>query len=292
MGMRKIVGSLLAFSFLLLGAAACSDSDASGRVEVTVGVTGADGQYWELISERAAEEGIDLELIEFADYTLPNEALANGEVDVNSFQHLAFLSQFNVENGHDIVPIGSTVIAPLGLYSTKYEDISEIPDGSEIAIPNDPANTGRGLKVLEAAGLLTLEEGVGLYPTTDDIVDNPKDLEIVLVVAQQTPRVLEDVAGSIINSGIAGQAGFTLDEALYHDDPYSEEARPYINVFAVQKEDVDNETYETIARIYQEEEIAKAVEEDTNGGSIVVDISPEELRETLEELENNIREGE
>lgn len=108
---------------------------------------------------------------------LPNTALVNGEVDVNAFQHLAFLSQFIAENNVNIVPIGSTVVAPLGLYSEKYKDVSEIPNGSKIAVPNDPANLGRGLKVLQQAGLIELREDVGLYPTVKDIVKNPKILK-------------------------------------------------------------------------------------------------------------------
>ncbi|QKS70000.1 MetQ/NlpA family ABC transporter substrate-binding protein [Paenalkalicoccus suaedae] len=287
--MRKAAFLTGALTLLLV---ACGESQASeDRIEVSIGVTGADGQFWNLISDRAAEEGIDIELIEFADYALPNTALVNGEIDLNSFQHLAFLSQYNAEYDETITPIGSTVIAPLGLYSTNHESIEDIPDGGEIALPNDPANTGRGLKVLESAGLITLREDVGLYPTVDDIEENPKNLEFVLVVAQQTPRVLPDVAGSIINSGIATQADIFLDEALVHDDPYSDEAAPYINVFATRAEEKDNEAYHTIAQIYQEEDIAQAVVDDSNGGNIVVDIPQEDLQQTLDELVQNLKEG-
>lgn len=276
------------FCFILVG---CSGKSASGSNHVKIGVTGSDGQYWNIIKERAKEEGIEIELVEFSDYTLPNKALANGELDVNSFQHLAFLSQFIVENEVDIKPIGSTIVAPMGLYSEKFKTTEEIPNGSTIAIPNDPANTGRGLKVLEKAGLLKLKEGVGLYPTPDDIAENPKELEIMTVVAQQTPRVLPDVAASIINSGIAGQAGLLLDDAIFHDDPHSEDTRPYLNVFAVRSEDIDNETYKKIAEIYQEERVIEAVKEDSNGANVVVDIAAEELQKTLDQLIEDIKAG-
>ncbi|GAA0352973.1 MetQ/NlpA family ABC transporter substrate-binding protein [Bacillus horti] len=274
----------------VLALSACGNSSASGdTVEVSIGVTGADGQYWDIIKDKAAEEGISIKLIEFQDYTLPNHALANGEVDINSFQHLAFLSQFNAENNTEIVPIGSTIIAPLGLYSEKFTDLAEIPDGAQIAIPDDPANLGRGLKLLAAAGFIELKEEVGLYPTLTDIVSNSKNIDIVPIVAQQTPRVLPDVAASVINSGIAGQAGLYLEDSIFHDDPYSEEARPYINVFAVNAEDKNNEAYKTIARIYQEQEVIDAVHEDTNGGSIVVDIDASELEKNLNELIEGIK---
>lgn len=285
MKMKKhlLLGFIMAAALLVL--VACGSTAGSGeQTQVSIGVTGADGQYWNLIKEKAQQKGIEIKLIEFSDYTLPNHALANGEVDMNSFQHIAFLSQFNVENGTELVPIGSTVIAPMGLYSDKYTELEEIPDGAKIAIPNDPSNSARALRVLDSAGLLKLKEGVGLYPTVDDIENNPKKLEIVPVVAQQTPRVLPDVAGSLINSGVAGQAGFKLEEALVYDDPYSEQARPYINVFAVRAEERDNEAYQTIVQLYQEEDVAEAVERDSNGGSIVVKIPVKDLQFTLDQL--------
>jgi len=282
--------------------AACSSNGESGsntasgqdaakeeHVTVKVGVTGSDGQYWEIIKEKAKEKNINIELVEFSDYILPNTALVNGEVDINSFQHLAFLSQFIVENDADIVPIGSTVVAPLGLYSEKYKEVSEIPDGSKIAVPNDPANLGRGLKVLQQAGLIELTEDVGLYPTVKDIVNNPKNIEIVEVVAQQTPRVLPDVAASIINGGIAGQAGYELSDAIFHDDPNSPDTRPYVNVFAALGKNKDNEAFKTIADLYLTEEVAKAVEEDTKGASIVTKVEVSDLQKELNKLVENIR---
>lgn len=286
--MKKLLFiSLLLVSLLVLGA--CGTLQAAGDVEkVKIGVTGSDGEYWNLIKEKALQKGIDIELVEFSDYILPNQALANGEVDMNSFQHLAFLSQFSVEHNLDLVPVGSTVIAPMGLYSEKYSDVSEIPDGSKIAIPNDPVNTGRALKVIAASGLLELKEGVGLYATPDDISDNPKGIEIVPVVAQQTARVLADVAASVINNGIAGQAGLNLEDALFYDDPYSEEARPYLNVFAVKAEDQDNETYQIIAKLYQEPDVIEAVKKDSKGGNLIIDIPAEDLQETLKKLIDDI----
>ncbi|GMK45915.1 lipoprotein [Paenibacillus glycanilyticus] len=259
-------------------------------IKVKIGVSGTDGETWPLLKKKAKEQlNVEIELVEFSDYTLPNLALANKEVDVNSFQHLAFLSQFNIEHNLNIVPIGSTVVSPLGLYSKKYKDVSEIPDGSQIAIPNDPANQGRGLLVLQAAGLLKLKDNVGLYGTPDDIVDNPHKLKIVPVVAQQTPRVLPDVAASIINGGIAGQAGLKLSDAIFHDDPLSETTRPYLNVFATRVEDKDNETYRAIAKLYQDPEIIESVKKDSNGGSVVIDIPAETLQGELDKLEGEIK---
>ena len=171
--------------------AACSGQTGAGEKEtVKIGVTGTDGQYWAIIKEKAVAEGIEIELIEFSDYTLPNQALAQGEIDLNAFQHIAFLNQFTEEHNLDIVPIGTTVIAPMGLYSSQYDDVNEIPKGAKIAIPDDPSNQARALKLLESAGLIKLKEDFGLFGELDDIEENTHDLEIIPMTAQQTPRVL------------------------------------------------------------------------------------------------------
>lgn len=278
--------SILLFTSILT---ACNVISGNSNQVVKIGVTGADGTYWSIIEEKAKEKGITIELVEFSDYIQPNNALANGEIDMNSFQHLAFLAPANVENGFDIVPIGSTTVNPTGIYSEKYDHLSNLPEGAQIAISNDPANLGRGLTLLEISGLIELKEGVGIYGTLDDITKNPQNLEINPVVSQQTARVLQDVDASLINNGIAGQAGLNFKDALLYDDPHSEETRPYIGVFAVREEDKDNETYKTIAKLYQEDDVKEAVIEETNGGSIVVDIPAEDLQETLYQLEESIK---
>ena len=223
--------------------------------------------------------------MEFSDYTLPNNALANGDIDLNSFQHIAFLSQFAKENKLDIVPLGSTVMAPLGIYSEKIEDISELKEGDKVAVPDDPSNLGRSLRLLETAGLITLKEGTGLFGDTTAIEENPKNLDIIPMVAQQTPRVLEDVAVSLINNGIEGQAGFDpAKDPIYLEDGHDENALPYVNVFASRAEDADNETYLKIVELYQSEAVSKAIEEETKGGSLLIDVSNEQLMKTFEEL--------
>ena len=275
----QIIGLL----FILL-LAACGNKDGDVKV-VKIGVTGTDGDQWNVLEELAKEEGIEIELVEFSDYTLPNNALANGDIDLNSFQHIAFLSQFAKENKLDIVPLGSTVMAPLGIYSEKIEDISELKEGDQVAVPDDPSNLGRSLRLLETAGLITLKEDTGLFGDTTAIKENPKNLDIIPMVAQQTPRVLEDVAVSLINNGIAGQAGFDpAKDPIYLEDGHDENALPYVNVFASRAEDADNETYLKIVELYQSEAVSKAIEEETKGGSLLIDVSNEQLMKTFEEL--------
>ncbi|WP_407269653.1 MetQ/NlpA family ABC transporter substrate-binding protein [Radiobacillus sp. PE A8.2] len=282
--MKKTLFTIVTIIVLAL-LTACASSSGKETETVKIGVTAADGPVWELVKKKAEEEGIEIELVEFSDYIQPNNALVNEEIDMNSFQHLAFLGPFMAEYDLDnIVAIGSTTINPTGLYSDKYTDIEEIPDGSLIGVSDDPANLGRGLKLLEAAGLIKIDESAGIYGTPEDIVENPKGLEFSTMVSQQTARVLPDVAASLINSGIAGQAGLKVDDAIIYDDPYSEEARPYINVFAVRTEDKDNETYQAIAKLYQDADVQEAVKLDTSGASTVVDIPVEQLQETLDKL--------
>jgi len=261
---------------------ACGVDKASGNeekeVKVKIGVTGSDGEVWPILKEKAKKEGIEIELIEFSDYTLPNQALANKEIDINSFQHIAFLTQFNKENNVDLVPIGATVIAPMGIYSEKVKDVSEIKEGDKIAIPDDPSNQARALRLLASAGLITLADDFGLFGDPSKIVENPKKLEILPIVAQQTPRVLPDVAASVINNGIAGQAGFDpVKDPIYLEDANDPNALPYVNIFAARSDEQDNKTYQRIVELYHEEDVIKAVEADTNGGSIVVDLAKDEL---------------
>jgi D-methionine transport system substrate-binding protein len=279
---KKIGLSLIAVLLFALLSACKGETASDEKKVVKIGVTGTDGQVWDIIKEKAAKEGITIELVEFSDYTLPNQALADKEIDLNAFQHIAFLNQFKEEHHLDIVPIGTTVIAPMGIYSEKYKDVSEIPDKAKIAIPDDPSNQARALKLLQSAGLIKLKEDFGLFGDLSGIKENPKKLEIIPMVAQQTPRVLPDVAASVINNGIAGQAGFVPNkDAIFLEDPNDPAAQPYINVFAARAEDKDNQTFKKIVEIYHDPEAVEAIKKDTNGGSVVVDIPIEELEDII-----------
>ena len=273
--MKKITtAALLSLSALTL--AACGDdSSSSDTTKVTLGISGSDTTIWDYVADKAEAEGIDLEIQTFSDYVAPNLALAEGELDLNAFQTISYFDEFVNEHNIDIVPIGSTVIAPMGLYSDKYESIDEIPDGSQIAMPNEATNMGRALLLLDEAGLITLSEDAGLTGTAEDIIDNPKNIEIMPMVSGHTPRAMPDVAASVINNGIAVDAGLNPT-----DDPIareSETAKPYINLIAAQAEEADNEAYQKIVELYQEEDTAEFIIEHTKGGQIPTVVSVEEL---------------
>lgn len=249
---------------------------------VRVGVTGTDGDSWSILQKKAEKEGIKIKLVEFSDYTTPNKALADGDIDLNSFQHIAFLEQFKKEHKLDITAIGTTQIAPMGLFSEKYKKPSDIPNGSEIAIPNDPTNQARALKLLDTAGLLKLKKDFGLFGDPSGIAENPKELKITPVIAQQTPRVLKDVAASVINNGVAGQAGLNpAKDPIFLEDPNNENAKPYINIFAARTKDKNDPTLQKVIELYHSEEVTEAVKKETKDGAISVDLSLEELEKIV-----------
>lgn len=261
----KLVGFTFASSLVL---AACGASD---NETISIGVVGDDTTVWDNIAERAQDEyGIDIELIKFTDYNTPNEALADGSVDLNSFQTIIFMNDYEEASGNDFAPIGNTIITPLGIYSEKHGDISEVADGQSIAIPNDVTNGGRALNLLQSAGLITLDEeaSASFTPTVDDIIDNPHNLDIQEVDAAQTARSITDVDFSVINGGYAVDAGYYPQEDALFLEPNNESSRQYINVIAARAGEEDNETFQQIVELYQTEETAQLLEETYHGGQI------------------------
>ncbi|WP_421101958.1 MetQ/NlpA family ABC transporter substrate-binding protein [Sporosarcina psychrophila] len=284
--MRKLwLVSLAVLTAIVLAACGGKESGNSDTVKVKIGVNGADGVQWPLLKEKAAKEGIEIELVEFADYTLPNNALAQGDIDLNAFQHFSFLSQYVKESKNELVPIGSTMFAPLGVYSEKIKDISEIKEGDKIAIPDDPSNQARALRLLESAYLISLSDDFGLFGDPTKITENPLNLEIIPMVAQQTPRILPDVTAAIINNGIAGQAGFSPGEdPLFRESSDDESIYPYVNLIVASGKEKNNKTFKRIVELYQEEDIEKAIEEDTKGGSYLIKLTQEEIDTVFEDL--------
>ncbi len=263
--MKKILVGIFIL-FIVLFTVACSSDDETKKVKV--GISGTDTRQWDYVAEKAAKEGIEIEIVSFNDYVQPNTALAEGELDANAFQTIAYFNQFIDEHNLDLVPIATTVLAPMGLYSEKYEDVKDIPENSTIAIPNDVSNGGRALLLLEEAGLIKLRDGNdgNLTNLETDIVDNPLNLKLEQMVAAQTPRVLPDVAASIINNGIAIDAGFNpVKDSIYLE---SETAINYLNIIAVRAEDKDNPTLKRIAELFQEEDTATFIKKEYDGALI------------------------
>ena len=268
--MKKLLKLILAATTLLVGAQSVvlTNVSAAETTKVKLGLIGDETRVWDSVRDRLAKEGIEIEYVKFTDYSQPNAALADGSIDVNAFQHQIFLDSYNSEHKTDIVSIGNTINAPLGVYSEKIKDIKGIKEGATIAIPNDPTNGGRALRLLQSAGLIKVDEAKGYRPTVADIKENTLQLEIKELDASQTARALPDVDASIINSGVAVDAGFIPTKDAIYLEPVDEKSKPYVNVIAVRKEDENNEVYNKIVDVYQTEETKKVIEEVYKGSII------------------------
>lgn len=244
-------------------------------VNVKVGISGTDSPEWDTVAEKAAEEGINVEIVRFNDYVLPNQALADGEIDINAFQTVSYFDHFREENNLDLTAIGSTVLAPMGLYSDKYESADEIPDGAEITIDREATNQARNLMLLEEAGLLVLEDDFGVTSGLDQIKENPKNINLTEIAAGNAPRLMQDADASTINNGIAVDAGLNPSEdAIFLE---SETATPYINIIAAQTKDKDNAVLNRLVELYQTDELAEFIVEEHKGARIPTFISLDEL---------------
>lgn len=278
--MKKIL------SFLIVAILVLSACGGNNGKKVTIGVASNDTKAWEKVKELAKKDDIDLEIKHFSDYNVPNKALSDGDIDLNAFQHFAFLDQYKkAHKDTNIEALSTTVLAPLGIYSDKVKNIKDVKKGAQVAIPNDVSNQARALKLLESAGLIKLKKNFGLNGTTKDIESNPKDLKIKAVDAQQTARALSDVDISVINNGVATKAGKDAKkDPIYLEKASSDAVKPYINVVAVNSKDKDNKTYKKIIELYHSKEAQKALKEDTKDGEKPVDLSKKEIKEIENEL--------
>ncbi|HUX78762.1 MAG TPA: MetQ/NlpA family ABC transporter substrate-binding protein [Alphaproteobacteria bacterium] len=224
-----------------------------------VGVTaGPHAIIMEKVKELAEADGIDIKIIEFNDFILPNVALNDKELDINSYQHQPFLDEQIKTRGYKIKSAGKTVLMPLGIYSKTLKTLADLKENSKIAIPSDPTNGGRALKLLEKEGLITLNPSTN--PSILDIKDNPKKITILEIDAPQLPRTLDDVDAAVINTDWVLLGGLDPKTALAMEDKNS----PYANVFAI-REDEHRPEIEKLIRIYQSEPVKAFILEKFKG---------------------------
>lgn len=261
---KKIgVTSLAAGLLASLGA-----TSAFAEETVSVGiVSGPAEEIWEIVVNAAAEEGIEVELELFTDYNQPNVALDNGSLDLNAFQHVAFLEDWNSANDGTLAPLGFTFVSPMGTYSEKISSLDELKDGDIIGIPNDPTNGGRAILALEIAGVIEVDDAAGALATPEDITDNPLNLKFEELDAAQLAATLPDVAVAIINTNFATDAGLSLKDAIFVDADYPDQLNElYKNVIAATEETKDNEILLRVVELYQTEAVAQAIYDLSNGG--------------------------
>lgn len=264
--MRKKLAVLLALLLVFALLQGCQKAD--GDTTIVVGASPSPhAEILEKAKELLAQDGYTLEITEFTDYVLPNTALENGDIDANYFQHGPYLDDFNAKNGTNLVSVAAVHFEPLGIYAGRSTSLQDIQDGAVIAVPNDTSNEARALLLLQAQGLITLREGVGLEATPLDIVDNPKNISIKELEAAQLPRTLEDVDFAVINGNYVLSAGLEK-EPLATEDASSDAAQTYANVIAVKAGNEDLPKIKALVKVMQSDEI-KAFIEQTYGTRVV-----------------------
>lgn len=243
---------------LLVAAAllAATATTASAQT-IKIGVTpGPHAQILEFVKPIAKRKGLDIQIVEFSDYVVPNAALEAGELQANSFQHKPYLDNQKTDRGYKIEPVALTVNFPIGIYSKKHKTWDAIPQGASLSIPNDPTNGGRVLLLLRDKGALKLKDNVGFRPTIADITDNPRKFKIIEIDAAQTPRTLDDVDAAAVNTNYATQAGLDpVKDAILREDPKG----PYANLIAVRSVDKDQLWVKTLVESYQTPEVKEFV---------------------------------
>ena len=262
--MKKIIAAFL------IGAIALTSTFAAKKKNTVVklGVVGSIYEdLWTPAQKALKKQGIDLKFVQFSDYVTPNNALANGEIDLNAFQHRIFLQNEIENHGYDVKLIGNTFIIPLNLYSVKVKSVSELKNGSVVAIPNDVTNGGRALKVLAAAGLITLKTEAGFNPTVADIAENKSGIVIKELSANTIPSALKDVDAAIVNGNYALDFGIKTESAIFKDTSVDE--KQYWNLIAARGKDLSDpakvEIFKKVVKAFQTSETEKVFNKDFGG---------------------------
>lgn len=283
MKLKKLFGLAsvaLTSTVLLAACGGSSSSSSSDDKTLKVGVMTLDDAtepLWDKVEELVEEKGVKIELVEFTDYNQPNEALQNGEINVNAFQHKYFLSNWNSENDGTLVEVADTLLSPIRLFSgvdsdgdAKYTDVSDIPDKGTISIPNDASNESRALYLLQSAGLIELDVSGDELATIKNISSNPKNLDIKEVDAAQTASTLTSVDAAVINNSYAQTADVDYDTTLYKE-VVDENSNQWINVIVAQKgwkKSDKADAIKTLVSVYQTDEVGKIIEEASDGADV------------------------
>ncbi len=261
MSIKKI--ALLAISVLIDLTLLISGCGQQAQREIKLGATaGPHAEVAEAVAQEAAKQGLKVTVVEFSDFVTPDQALADGDIDLNSYQHEPFLKNFAAQHNADLSAIDTTILMRMGIYSDKFHDIQDIPDGAKVAIPNDPTNGGRALMLLAKAGLITLPEN-NFKVTIQDIQSNPKHLQFIELEAAQLPRSLNDVDLAVITMNYVMSGGLDVDkQGIFLEDKTEPLA---VMVCAARTKDKNNEDYRKIAQIFHSEAIKEFIKEQYKG---------------------------
>lgn len=284
--LKKLTALAVAAVVAGTGLTACGNQESADSATETVRIGTTDGskKAWKVFEDKAKEQGIKLDIQNFGDYSTPNTALSEDQLDVNLFQHIKFLAKYNVGAGDDLTPVGSSEIVPLAIFWKDHTSLDGI-DGEGIAIPNDPSNQGRAINVLVQAGLVKLKTDGLITPTPADIDQAASKVKVQPVDAAQTTAAYGEGKPAVINNSFLDRAGIDPTTSVFQDDPNSTEAEPYINVFVTKAEKKDDPTIQKLVKIWHDPEVTAAVADDSNGTSVPVDRPAAELQEILDRLE-------
>lgn len=284
MKLKKILGltAVAALATIALAACGSSSSESSkssdGTTTVKVGVMGlsdTEEARWDQVQKNLdeANAGVKLEFTQFSDYTQPNQAVRDGDVDINAFQHYYYLKDWNEKNNADLVAVADTYIAPIRLYSgtkdgkNKYTDLKEIPENGTIAVPNDATNESRALNLLQDAGLIKLDVDSSKLATIANIKENPKNLTISELDASQTAASLTSVDAAVVNNTFVREAGIDFEKALYKES-VGENSKNWYNLIAAKKDWKSSDKADAIQKIidaYHTDSVKKVIEESSDG---------------------------
>ena len=249
-------------------------STETGSLEGTtlkVGATPAPhAEILEVVKDILAEQGITLDIVQYNDYVQPNNAVEDGSLDANYFQHITYMNDFNDQNGTHLVSAAEVHYEPMSLYAGKVSSLDELADGALIGVPNDATNEARALLVLQQEGLITLRDGAGITATINDIVDNPKNLQFSEMEAAQLPLRLADLDMAVINGNYAIDAGLSMDDALATESADGEAAQAYVNVLAVKEGRETEPAIQALAAALCSDEVKTYIEENYNGAVVAV----------------------
>ncbi len=269
--MKKKLVSLAAVAlFIPLALAACGSSSAKSDTKTTtvkLGVIGSDADVWKPVAKRLKKQHINLKLVQFTDYNKVNQAVVDGDLDLNAIQHYDFFNTWEKENkDSSLAVIGRTYIGPLRVYSNKIKKLSELKKGANIAVPNDATNEGRALILLQTAGLIKLDSSK-TSPTTRDITKNPKGLKFTTVDASQTARSLSSTDASVVNNDMALNAKLDPDDAIYVEK-INKASKAWINIIVARKSEKNKAVYKKIVKEYQTDATKKQIKKVYDGSTI------------------------
>ena len=266
--MKRFTAALLTGAFVLGSFSTMALADDLTPITVAASAT-PHAEILEQAKPLLEEKGYDLEVTVFDDYIMPNEVVESGEFDANYFQHIPYLESYNEEKGTHLVNAGGIHYEPFGIYPGTKDSLDDIAEGDTIAVPNDTTNEARALLLLQDNGIITLKDGAGLEATVNDIAENPYNVEIVELAAEQVARVVDDTSYVVLNGNYALQAGFSVaKDALAYETSDSEAAKTYVNVIAVKEGNEDSEPIKALVEVLKSDEIKDYINSTYDGAVI------------------------